>query len=583
MPTSRTGPPDAAPPARAAGIALGVLLVAGSAAAQPSFHDATGAAGLSYLQHAPQATPNCLFNLGSFCEPERMAGGAAVADVDGDGHDDLFVTRLDAPDILFRSLGNGTFEDFTASAGLDAFDLQSNGAGFADLDNDGDPDLVVVVLGDAGDATNGRNYLFLNDGSGHFSEAAVARGADVATGAQRRIYSVSFGDYDRDGWIDIHTNEWLPPLSSNSRLLRNLGPASPGFFADVTAAAGVSLDGLYPFASSLSDVDADGWPDLVVAGDFGTSRLFWNDGDGTFTDGTVAAGVGTDENGMGSTLGDYDGDGDLDWFVTSIHDAADTCGTGACNWGATGNRLYRYDGGRVFGDATDTAGVREGYWGWGAAFFDYDNDGDLDLAMTNGFDIPGTTLDDPFNSDPVRLWENDGTGAMTEVSAARGFADTGSGKGLLVFDYDEDGDLDLFLVNNAGTPRLFRNDGGNANGWLRVDVAGTISNRDGLGARITVQHGGKTQVREVGTSTHFLGQSERTAHFGLGPGASPVDRIEVYWPRSGQTSTFEGVPRNSTILAVEPAAAAPGLGLPAAVVLVGSLVAAGRWRGSGRT
>ncbi len=272
-----------------------------------------------------------------------MTGGAAVADVDGDGDLDLFVTRLDAHDLLFRNDGNGTFTDVTVASGLAAFNFQSNGAGFGDIDNDGDPDLVVVTIGDFDDPTNLRNYLFLNDGSGVFSEAAVARGTDATSVTSRTVWSVNFGDYDRDGWLDLHTTYWAFG-AANSRLLRNRGAAQPGFFDDTTVAAGVEMPGVFAFASTFTDLDGDAWPDLAVAADFGTSRLFWNNGDGSFTDGTVAAGVGTDENGMGSTFGDYDADGDLDWFVTSIRDPAETCETGPCAWGYTGNRLYRNDG-----------------------------------------------------------------------------------------------------------------------------------------------------------------------------------------------------------------------------------------------
>ena len=157
-----------------------------------------------------------------------------------------------------------------------------------------------------------------------------------------------------------------------------------------------------------------------------------------------------------STFGDIDGDGLVDWFVTSIFDPDETCEVRECNWGYTGNRLYRNEGGRVFSDATDDAGVRNGAWGWGTTLFDSDNDGDLDLVMTNGVDFPDDEVpevDEPWNDDAMRFWRNDGRGGMTEMADAVGLTDTGSGKGLLVFDYDEDGDLDIFLVNNAAAPR----------------------------------------------------------------------------------------------------------------------------------
>ncbi len=529
------------------------------------FTDVTARAGVDYLQHALREPPDCIFFGGSFCEPERMSGGAAVGDVDGDGHTDLLVTRLDAPDILFRNLGNGRFEDASEVSGLADFDLQSNGAAFADIDGDGDLDLYVSVLGSRGEPPNDRNHLFLNDGSGHFVEAALERGVAVQSPYDHRGYGVAFGDYDRDGWVDLHVNEWFPGFEPHSRLFRNRGPEAPGYFEDVTEAAGVRLDGVFAFASAFADLDDDGWPDLAVAADFGTGRLFWNQGDGTFLDGTEAAGVGTDENGMGSTFGDYDGDGDLDWFVTSIYDPADSCSDGSCNWGATGNRLYRNEGGRVFHDATDEAGVRDGAWGWGAGFFDYDNDGDLDLAMTNGVEFPGTDLDRPFTTDTVRLWRNDGDGPMEEIAARAGVDDPGSGKGLLVFDYDADGDQDLFLVNTGAGPRLYRNDGrrGRRARWLRVEARGAGGNSEGLGALVYLFSRRGMQLREIDSATHFLGQSERVAHFGLGAGPPRVPLVLVRWP-SGTLQPFFRVRTNRTLVAVEPAACGL-IGLEAAI------------------
>jgi hypothetical protein len=537
------------------------------ASARPTFTDVTAAAGVAYLQHSPAGPPDCLLFGGLLCEPERMSGGAAAGDADGDGDLDLFVTRLDAPDLLFCNrlveTGSATFEDCSAAAGLDVFDLQSNGAAWGDIDRDGDLDLYVTTIGAGDDPVNSRFYLFVNDGSGHFSEEAIGRGAALASPVDRAGYSATFGDYDGDGWLDLHVNEWVP--TSRGTLLRNRAHHAPGAFEDVTEAAGLVPDpeacvsGTGPcridaFASTLVDLDDDGCSDLAVAADFETSRLYWSNCDGTFTDGTQAAGVGTDENGMGSTFGDFDGDGDLDWFVTSIHDPDETCETFNCNWGYTGNRLYRNEGGRSFVDATDAAGVREGFWGWGAVFFDADNDGDLDLVMTNGVDFPNAAVDQAFNADPMRFWENDGTGAFTEVSASVGITDTGSGKGLLVFDYDDDGDLDLFVVNNADSPVLYRNDGGNAGDWLRVELQGSRSNRHGIGARITLwpAPGAAKQVREVGVSSHFLGQSESVAHFGLGTGRRPVALVSVVWP-SGQTQLLWNVPRNTTLRAMEPA------------------------------
>ena len=563
---------------------LGVVAVAlfalAPALARAAFTDVTETAGVVYQQQVLQLPPDCVFV--TVCDLDRMSGGAAVADVDLDGDPDLFVTRLDAPDILFENQGDGTFVDATAAAGLGGFDLQSNGAAFGDVDNDGDPDLFVVVLAAPDDPVNHRNFLFINDGTGRFDEEAVVRGADLSTALPRALWSVNFGDYDRDGWLDVHLTEWSG-AGAHHRLLRNLGAGAPGHFEDTTEAAGLDPVGVRGFASTFVDLDGDGWQDLAIAADFGTSRLYWNDGDGTFSDGTLAAGVGTDENGMGSTFGDFDLDGDLDWFVTSIFDPDESCEIVNCNWGYTGNRLYRNDGGRVFSDATDDAGVREGFWGWGTAFLDFDNDGDEDLVMTNGVDFPGTDIDAAWVDDPMRFWVNDGSGRMTEDSEALGVTDTGSGKGLLTFDYDRDGDLDLFVVNTGGAPRLYRNDLAPGNDWLRLRVEGVASNRDGLGVQVWVQAnpGGPWQYREVGAATHFLGQSENVLHFGLGDAGGRVAKIALYFPATGQLVRHKDVAANQTLVAREGPRACGKLGLePLAALAAIPLVRIGRRRGA---
>lgn len=476
----------------------------------------------------------------------QMTGGAAAGDYDADGRVDLFVTRIDAPDVLYRNLGDGSFADVTTSAGIDV-DAQTNGAGWVDIDNDRDLDLFVTAVGEL------RFYLWVNDGSGHFSEQALARGVDATRATSLRGFSVSFGDYDRDGWIDIHTSEWNPGLGANpsaARLFRNLGSAMPGHFEDVTLPSGADLtvdEQVFAFASSFADLDDDGYPDLAVAGDFGHSALLWNMGDGTFVQGTSAAGVGTDENGMGSTLGDYDGDGDLDWFVSSIWWPTEI----GSNIGITGNRLYRNEGERLFSDATDAAGVRAGYWGWGASFFDPDNDSDLDLVMTNGVDL-GEALIAQFVNDPMRFWRND-CAEMVELSDEVGLGDLGDGKGLVVFDYDGDGDEDLFVVRHGTTPLLLRNDLSAGSNWLRLSLRGSESNSLGIGARValTVREGDSPIIRELHSGSNFLGQNEVVLHFGLAGDTETVSRIEITWPTPGPERVVQTLYNAATRQAIE--------------------------------
>lgn len=523
------------------------------------FTDQTRAAGLDYTE-TPPTLPDCNgFPKPFVCWAGIFRGGAAVGDVDGDGRDDLFVARLYDPPLLFRNRGDGTFEDVTVAAGL-ALPIHPIAAAFGDIDNDGDQDLFVTTV------FSTRHYLFVNDGSGVFSEQAIVRGVAADDGNPHWGMSVAFGDYDRDGWLDVYASDWAFSLAtgpgrgtSHSRLFRNLGAAQPGFFEDTTSTAGVLLEAfgrVQPFSPTFVDLDADGWQDLTIVSDAGQTRLFWNDGDATFTDGTVAAGVALTGSEMGSTFADFDLDGDLDWFVSAIscvppYGPGPTCG---------GNNFYRYDGARSFSQANDDAGVRTGHWGWGAVFFDADNDGDPDLAHVNGQSMPFESFEgldgvENYHHDPMIFFENDGSGQMTEKAAAVGLLDRGEGKGLLTFDYDDDGDLDLVLTNTGAGVKLYRNDGGNAAGWLRVRTVGTVSNRDGRGARVSVQatESAPTQIREIGVGSHFLGQSERIAHFGLGPGTDPVHSVRVDWPASGASQEWSNVPRNDTLTATEPA------------------------------
>ena len=529
------------------------------------FTEAAEAAGLTYVQHEKNEPGTCLFDnmtreteeerSGTLCDAERMTGGAAAGDFDGDGATDLLVTRLDGHDLLFRNRGDGTFEEVSAEAGLERWNLATNGAVWGDVDNDGDLDLFVTTVGDT------RHYLFIND-DGVFTEQGIERGVAVDTGDRRIGFSASFGDYDLDGFLDLHVTEWRPSqlvgeAVAGVRLLRNLGAQAPGHFEDTTEQAGVQMQGVisqtqaqltegtFAFGSTFVDLDGDGWPELAVASDFGTSRLFWNNRDGTFSDGTLAAAVGTAQNAMGTTFGDYDADGDLDWFVTSIYSFQRGSPGGDEEGTKDGNRLFRNDGGRQFSDATDDANVRDGSWGWGAAFFDADNDGDLDLTMTNGMEMmPG------YHADAMRFWQNDGRGQYRSMSTAAGLDDIEDGKGLLIFDADNDGDLDVFVVNNASQPRFYRNESRGAGSWLRVSLEGTISNRQGLGARVSVFAAGlPEQIREMGVSSHFLGQSEDTLHFGLRTSRSAD--IVIRWPASGLVTTLNDIPADSWIRVTE--------------------------------
>lgn len=523
---------------------------------EPHFVEIATQAGLDHVHGEWNTAPDCLIDqvgpgMGGFCLPERMTAGAAAADYDGDGFVDLVVTRSHGRPLLYRNAGDGTFTERGLTAGIGDYAWGTAGAAWADIDNDGDQDLYLTTLGDH------RYYLYVNNGTGHFSEQALARGAALLTENVHAGMSVAVGDYDLDGFVDLYVGEWrtlagLGDVPSHSRLLHNLGAGAPGHFEDATEAAGVGIDdvwmtetelaGIYSFAPSFTDLDDDGWPELAVVSDFGCSRLFWNQGDGTFVDGTEASGVGLDKNGMGSTFGDYDADGDLDWFVTAI--------TGYEPGDPLHNRLYRNEGDRTFTEIAADMGVGAGGWGWGASFFDPDNDGDLDLLMTNGYYYTAHLEERNL------LWLNPGDGTLgPEIADRAGMGATSQGRGLMVFDYDHDGDQDVYVANNFSTPSLYENLDGNQYDWLRVRAVGSTSNRDGLGVQVTVRvtEDGPTQRHEIGGSVaHYMGQPDKVAHFGLGWGDTPVAEVRVWWPASGHEQIFTEVERNTVLWAEEP-------------------------------
>lgn len=529
--------------------AAAYVLVCAHGLAGVTFVEVSAQVGLDHRQQVVREPGHCAIAPaigGERCELERMTGGAAVADYDGDGWPDVYLTRFDGPDALFRNVAGQRFENVAPTAGL-AIDAPTNGAAWGDLDNDGDPDLVVARVG-------ARSLLFENRGDGTFEEVGAARGLDLVAGFPGTT-SIALGDVDRDGYLDLYLTEWqarpVPCAQTGTRLFHNRGAAAPASFEDVTYSANAGLIPpagagdlhlAYGFAPAFVDLDADGWLDLTVASDFGTSRLLWNRGDGTFTDGTAFARVGTEDNGMGSTFGDVDGDGHLDWFVSSIADPEPFRGTG--------NRLFRNGGDRSFEDITDRAGVRDGAFGWGASFFDVDLDGDLDLALTNGM-----RPTDAFEDDATRLWENDG-GRFVDRAAAWGLQERGSGKALVTFDYDRDGDLDVLIVRNGEGPALFRNDLETGPQWLRVRAVGHRSNRDGHGVTVIADDGAHRQTRQIGVGSHFLGHGETVAHFGLGQSGGTV-RVGVQWP-GRETAWIEGVRPGQTLVVDEPADANVG-------------------------
>ncbi len=487
------------------------------------FVDVTETVGLSYRVKTgdEEAAPE-------LSEGGREDGGLALADVDGDGWPELYVAHgAGEPGRLFSWNGR-RFVRSPENGGIAPAAMDRAGY-FIDLDED----AVLDFLSIHAEGTQ----AFRNDGSGRFRELPTPFGA----GTDRSVYSMAAADYDGDGDLDPFFAHWNLPwngIRPPARYLwRNDGK---GRYEDVSHMVPVR-PGVVPrtgdtrefsFTPTFADIDGDGDPDILLAADFGASQVLRNEAGAAFTD--ITGSAITDENGMGAAVGDYDLDGDMDWFVTSIHDAE-----GSSGYGPTGNRLYRNLGDGVFEDATDAAGVREGGWGWGTCLADFDNDGHRDLFLTNGWfgeyveDADGKEREiTAFLEDPSRLFMANGDGTFTERGAALGIRHTGQGRGVVCADYDGDGRVDILIANHGAAPTVYRNVFESGHHWLAIDLAGQHANPQAIGARVTVRTASGDQVQEVRLGTAYLSQAPATLHFGLGTDEA-AHAIEVRWPGPG--------------------------------------------------
>lgn len=467
---------------------------------------------------------------------ERILQGAGVAtgDYDQDGWTDMYVTAGSAgPNLLYRNNGDGTFSNRADEADVAFTGRKDAGATFADIDGDGWPDLFL------GGVNGTPPKVLHNNQNGTFSDITTESGLGNISNA----YSASFADYDRDGDLDAYISHWNDSRQGNY-LFQNDGT---GVFTDISAAAGIPDGLMADYTPIFSDINNDGWLDLLVAADYSTSQVFMNNRDGTFalvTNNDVI----TDDNGMGATAGDFDNDGDIDWFVTSIFDPnglpTDSDLTQGAT-GASGNRLYRNKGNGTFDDVTELSGVRFGSWGWGSCFADFNNDGWLDIFHVNGYVTGNFNTNASFLQDTSLLFINNSDGTFSGREQELGLIDSGQGRGIACFDYDLDGDVDIFVANNQQKPALWRNDGGNDMNFVHIKVGGNALNSEAIGARIYVTTGAMTQMREIYAGNNFISNNPAEAYFGIG-NVDTIDKIRIIWP-SGEEQSFTNVKANQML------------------------------------
>ena len=468
-----------------------------------------------------------------------MTAGGAVGDFNNDGWQDLFVIDGGTgPDHLFINNGDGTFTDDAAAWGL--VDVHwGSGAAVGDYNDDGWSDIFVTSFGDAAGMRPGAHRLYRNNGHGSFSEVAADAGVNTSGPDDADGFGGAFGDYDLDGDLDLYVTGWR--YGVDNRLFRNNGDET---FSDVTVEAGLYTETLYGFSPRFVDMDGDRYPELLVSADFGSSRYYVNRRDGTFTDFTMPSGTGLDGNGMGSTIGDVNRDGLLDWYVSSIWTHVEHPSIPG-----TGNMLYLNQGDHIFLEAAQLAGVHDGGWGWGTVAVDLDHDGRLDLAETNGWEMHG---DDDFTTERAKLFLQ-ADGAFVESAETSGFTHVAQGRGLVRFDYDNDGDQDLVVMSHGAPLELYRNELCPCSGWLRVFLE-TSQNPwippNGYGAVVRATVRGQTWVSYVGADQSYLSQSEMSAHFGVG-NAESSGSVTVEWP-NGAVTHLADVATDQTITVSAP-------------------------------
>jgi enediyne biosynthesis protein E4 len=500
---------------------------------------------------------------------EAKGSGLAFFDYDNDGWLDIYLTNGDRLDAhwgpgkapishLFKNNRDGTFTDVTEKSGLGRTGWQT-GVCVGDYDNDGWDDLFCCFWG--------HNILFHNNGDGTFTD--VTRKAGLTQGPVRWGAGCAFLDYDRDSHLDLFVCNYLkldpatipPPDSPNNCQWKGVpimcGPRGlpgdtnilyhnngDGTFTDVSEKSGILKPGpRYSITAVSYDFDNDGWPDIYVAVDSAPSILFKNNHDGTFTDIAVMAGCAYSDNGheqagMGIAVADYDCDGWFDIFKTNFAD--DTC------------NLYHNNGDGTFTDVTFASGVgvNNRYVAWGCGFVDYDNDGWADIIQINGHVYPEI---DNYNfgqtfKNPRLVYKNLANGRFKDVSSEMGpgINEHFSSRGAAFGDYNNNGDMDVLILNMNDPPSLLRNEGGNKQNWIKIKLVGTMCNRTAIGARVRVITGKHTQMDEVHSGDSVMSQSDLRLHFGLGK-AETVDLIEVKWPTTQKTEKFAQVKTNQII------------------------------------
>lgn len=487
---------------------------------------------------------------------EEAGPGVCVADFDGDGFQDIYFVNgrdlykrgIQLKNALYRNNHDGTFTDVTDRAGVPGTGY-GLGCVWGDYDNDGYPDLYVTQYG--------KNVLYHNNGNGTFTDVTKAAHVDGMDFGTFFHSAATFFDYDRDGKLDLYVGGYANFTATSQRnckigfgVLTSCLPAvyggtpavlyhnnGDGTFTNVTRAAKMYQPKGLNLAVQAVDYDNDGWPDLFVANDGMEAYLYHNDHNGTFSEIALSSGMALTGDGarmaaMCMSLGDYDNDGQLDLYISDFQLASD--------------HLWHNDGKGFFEEVSDSAGIRQptkNVLSFGGGFFDYDNDGWLDLFIANGhvYEEVEKTNPDIHYKQINSLFHNGRNGKFVDVTkvSGDGFTTPHAGRGVAFADFNNKGNLDIVVANNNDPPLLLHNSGAPGRHFVTLKLVGVKSNRDAMGARVVLKAGGLTQTREVAGGGSYLSQSDLRVHFGL-DAARTVDSIDVRWP-SGLHENFHSL------------------------------------------
>lgn len=498
--------------------------------AQLAFSNATIGSGLESFIHSPNF-------LAAPASVEWTMGGFGIADFNNDGWPDIFLPRGGVgTDRLYLNNGNGTFSNVASSWAV-ASAHAGNGVSCADFDRDGDVDIYMTSYGTGANNLGqpGRHRLYRNDGAS-FTDVASAVGLAYTAPQDAVGDGAAWGDIDLDGDLDLVVAGWSASGVGNRLFRSDRDPKRQdvGTFTDVTGSA-INMNQSWGFQPTVVDLTGDGFPEVLLAADFLSSRAYRNMRDGNFVLATAEFGTGVDDNGMGSCIGDFDRNGAPDWYVTSIH--MDMPNPAMHN----GNTLYLNAGDGVCSEVAATHGCADGGWGWGAVAADFDGDGWEDIVEVNGRNTAEWANESEY------IYRNTGDGYFLRTAAETGFALAADSRAVGTFDYDRDGDLDLLVLVNAGPVALFRNDSAQTS-WIELDLVAAADSRcapHGLGAIVECRTGATTQQRWVHSGSGYHSSSEPLVHFGLAEAAA-IDRITVLWP-SGQSTQLLALTPNQRI------------------------------------